>query len=312
MSQIKQFDTNNIQIVGYVKTKKLEYATGRDGGQVIRGSITMEVPVQQQDGSVQLNNIRVNVYQSQFFKSGKQNPFYEGFDTVIREYVAKDDDAEHATYARVNGDLSWNVYTNRSGQTVESNRLSARSLSRVDPNTVKPKAVGTLDIYVSDYKEHLEHGEPTNTYDVKGFYIGYNGKVNNMIDFVAPAVMYEKDLRGCWTIGYHINNYAVVDKQQDEAADGFGVIEEVKSYSYVNNMQITGAQSNKIQVDEEQAQGAIKEIRQQLVREENTVETVSGFGNTQAAGNPFASASQAPAGQPSSNNTAFDPEDLPF
>lgn len=304
MSNIKQFDNNSIQIVGYVKTKNIEYATGKDGGQVIRGSITMEVPIQQQDGSVQLNNIRVNVYQSQLFKSGKPNPFYEGFETVLREYVAKDEDAEHATYARVSGDISWNVYTNKNGQTVETNRLSARSFSRVDPNIVKPKSVGTLDVYVSDYKEHTEHGEPTNTYDVKGFYVGYNGKVNNMVDFIAPAIMYEKDLRGTWTIGFHINNYSVVDEQQDEAADGFGVIEEIRSSSYVNNIQITGAQSNRIQVDEEQAQEAINEIRQQKAREENTIGTgdISGFG-----GSPFASADK-----PSVGGSIVDNDDLPF
>ena len=282
MANLKQFDNNLFQIVGWVKSKDLNYATAKDGGRVIRGSITMEVPITQQDGSVQLNNIRVNVYQSQLFKSGKPNPFYEGFDTVLREYVAKDEDAENATYARVNGDISWNVYTNNNGQTVETNRLSARNMSRVDPNSVKPKAIGTLDVYVSDYKEHLEHGEPTNTYDVKGFYIGYNGRVNKLVDFVAPDVMYVKDLRGTWTIGYKINNYAVIDEKQEEA-DGFGFVEEVRASSYVNNMQITGAQSNRIQVDEEQAQEVINEIRQQLAREQNTqnVETVSGFGESQ-------------------------------
>lgn len=303
MSNIKQFDVNNIQIVGYVKSKNIEYAQAKDGGQVIRGSVTMEVPVTQQDGSVQLNNIRLNIYQSQFFKSGKANPYYEGFETVLREYVAKDEDAEKATYARVNGDISWNVYTNKSGQTVETNRLSARSFSRVDPNNVKPKAVGTLDVYVNDYKEHMEHGEPTNTYDVKGFYVGYNGKVNKLVDFVAPEIMYEKDLRGTWTIGYHINNYAVVDEKQDEAADGFGIIEEIRPSSYVNNMQITGAQSNRIQVDEEQAQEAINEIRQEVARVQNTVDTtVSGFG-----GNPFASTDK-----PSVGSVGIDEDDLPF
>lgn len=305
MTNIKQFDNNSIQIIGWVKSKDISYETAKDGGQVIRGSITMEVPVTQQDGSVQLNNIRVNVYQSQFFKSGKANPFYEGFETVIREYVAKDEDADNATYARVNGDISWNVYTNNAGQTVETNRLSARNMSRVDPNNVKPKAIGTLDVYVNDYKMHTEHGEPTNTYDVSGFYIGYNGKVNKLVDFVAPAIMYEKDLRGTWTIGYHINNYAVVDEKQDDAADGFGTVEEIRPNSYVNNMQITGAQSNKIQVDEEQAQEAINEIRQQVAREQNTqntVETVSGFG-----GNPFDNATKSSTG-----STTINDDDLPF
>lgn len=308
MTNIKQFSTNNFQIVGYVKSKNINYATAKDGGQVIRGSITMEVPVAQQDGSVQLNNIRVNVYQSQLFKSGKPNPFYEGFETVIREYVAKDEDAENATYARVNGDISWNVYTNNSGQTVETNRLSARSFSRVDPNKVKPKAIGTLDVYVNDYKVHTEHGEPTNTYDVNGFYIGYNGRVNKLVDFIAPAIMYEKDLRGTWTIGYKINNYAVVDDKQDEAADGFGTVEEIRPNSYVNNMQITGAQSNKIQVDEEQAQEAMNEIRQEISRTENTVESasaVSGFDG--AVNNPFDKVSQS-----SSSKVAIDSDDFPF
>lgn len=304
MTNIKQFNNNSIQVVGWVKSKDISYTTAKDGGQVVRGSVTMEVPVTQQDGSVQLNNVRLNVYQSQFFKSGKANPFYEGFETVIREYVAKDEDAENATYARANGDISWNVYTNNSGQVVENNRLSARSFSRVDPNVVKPKAVGTLDVYVNDYKEHMEHGEPTNTYDVNGFYVGYNGRVNKLVDFIAPAIMYEKGLQGTWTIGYHINNYAVVDKKQDEAADGFGTVEEIRSNSYVNNMQITGAQSNKIQVDEEQAQEAINEIRQEVAREQNTqiVETVSGFGN-----NPFGGAAKPSAANPTINN-----DDLPF
>lgn len=306
MTNIKQFETNSVQIIGYVKSKDINYATAKDGGQVIRGSITMEVPITQEDGSVQLNNIRVNVYQSQFFKSGKANPFYEGFETVIREYVAKDEDAENATYARVNGDISWNVYTNNAGQTVEINRLSARSFSRVDPNKVKPKAIGTLDVYVSDYKAHTEHGEPTDTYDVKGFYIGYNGKANKLVNFVAPAIMYEKGLHGTWTIGYHINNYAVVDEQQDEVADGFGTVEEIKPNSYVNNMQITGAQSNKIQVDEEQAQEAINEIRQEVARVQNTVDTtVSGFGG--AMKSPFASTNSQ-----SSDNVTVDNDDLPF
>lgn len=303
MTNIKQFDNNSVQIIGYVKSKDINYATAKDGGQVIRGNITMEVPITQEDGSVQLNNIRVNVYQSQFFKSGKANPFYEGFETVLREYVAKDEDAENATYARVNGDISWNVYTNNSGQTVETNRLSARSFSRVDPEKVKPKAIGTLDVYVNDYKEHMEHGEPTNTYDVDGFYIGYNGKANKLVNFVAPAIMYEKGLQGTWTIGYHINNYAVVEEQKDEVADGFGTVEEIKPNSYVNNMQITGAQSNRIQVDEEQAQEAINEIRQEVARVQNTVDTtVSGFG-----GSPFANSDKQNAG-----GTVVDDEDLPF
>ena len=301
MTNIKQFDNNSIQIVGWVKSKDINYSTAKDGGRVIRGNITMEVPITQQDGSVQLNNIRVNVYQSQLFKSGKPNPFYEGFETVLKEYVAKDEDPENATYARVNGDISWNVYTNNNGQTVETNRLSARNMSRVDPNKVKPKAIGTLDVYVSDYKEHLEHGEFNNTYDVNGFYIGYNGRVNKLVDFVAPEIMYSKDLRGTWTIGYRINNYAVVDEKQ-EAADGFGVVEEIRPMSYVNNMQITGAQSNRIQVDEEQAQEAINEIRQQLAREQNTVETVSGFDT-----NPFGGATK-----PSAPSATIKEDDLPF
>lgn len=305
MTNIKQFDTNSFQIVGYVKTKNLSYATAKDGGRVIRGSITMEVPITQQDGSVQLNNIRVNVYQNQLFKSGKPNPFYEGFETVLREYKSKDEDPENATYARVNGEISWNVYTNNAGQTVETNRLSARGLHRVDPNSVKPKAIGTLDVYVSDYKEHLEHGEFNNTYDVKGFYVGYNGRVNQLVDFIAPAIMYEKDLRGTWTIGYKINNYAVIDEKQNDAADGFGFVEEVRASSYVNNMQITGAQSNRIQVDEEQAQEAINEIRQQVAREQNTqntVGTVSGFGE-----NPFNDTTK-----PSAGSATINDDDLPF
>ena len=303
MTNIKQFDNNSVQIIGYVKSKDISYATAKDGGQVIRGNITMEVPITQEDGSVQLNNIRVNVYQSQFFKSGKANPFYEGFETVLREYVAKDEDADNTTYARVNGDISWNVYTNNSGQTVETNRLSARSFSRVDPEKVKPKAIGTLDVYVNDYKTHTEHGEPTNTYDVDGFYIGYNGKANKLVNFVTPAIMYEKGLQGTWTIGYHINNYAVVEEQKDEVADGFGTVEEIKPNSYVNNMQITGAQSNRIQVDEEQAQEAINEIRQEVARVQSTVDTtVSGFG-----GSPFANSDR-----PSAGGTVVDDEDLPF
>ena len=304
MTSIKQFDNNSFQIVGWVKSKDINYSTAKDGGRVIRGNITMEVPVTQQDGSVQLNNIRVNVYQSQLFKSGKPNPFYEGFDTVIKEYVAKDEDAENATYARVNGDISWNVYTNNAGQTVETNRLSARNMSRVDPANVKPKAIGTLDAYVSDYKEHLEHGEFNNTYDVKGFYIGYNSRVNKLVDFIAPSVMYEKDLRGTWTIGYRINNYAVIDEKQEEA-DGFGFVEEVRASSYVNNMQITGAQSNRIQIDEEQAQEVVNEIRQQLAREQNTQntdETVSGFGD-----NPFINDAKPSPAKATINN-----DDLPF
>ena len=304
MTNIKQFDNNSFQIVGWVKSKDINYSTAKDGGRVIRGNITMEVPIAQQDGSVQLNNIRVNVYQSQLFKSGKPNPFYEGFDTVLKEYVAKDEDAENATYARVNGDVSWNTYTNNSGQVVETNRLSARNVSRIDHSSVKPKAIGTLDVYVSDYKEHLEHGEPTNTYDVKGFYIGYNGRVNKLIDFVAPEIMYSKDLRGTWTIGYKINNYAVIEEKQEDA-DGFGTVEEIRPMSYVNNMQITGAQSNRIQIDEEQAQEAINEIRQQLTREQNTqntAETVSGFGD-----NPFINdAKQSPA------SATINDGDLPF
>lgn len=306
MTNIKAFDNNTIQIVGFIKSKDITHATAKDGGQVIRGSITMEVPVTQQDGSVQLNNIRVNVYQSQFFKSGKPNPFYEGFETVLKEYIAKDEDAENATYARVNGDISWNVYTNNSGQTVETNRLSARSFARVDSNKVKPKAIGTLDVYVSDYKPHTEHGEPTDTYDVKGFYISYNGKANKLVDFIAPAIMYEKGLQGPWTIGYRINNYAVVDEHQSEAADGFGTVEEIRPNSYVNNMEITGAQSNRIQVDEEQAQEAINEIRQEVARVQNTVETgaISGFG-----GNPFASADKPNA---SAGSVGINEDELPF
>ena len=50
MTNIKQFDNNSFQIVGWVKSKDLNYATAKDGGRIIRGSITMEVPIAQQDG----------------------------------------------------------------------------------------------------------------------------------------------------------------------------------------------------------------------------------------------------------------------
>ena len=115
--------------------------------------------------------------------------------------------------------------------------------------------------------------------------------------------MYVKDLRGTWTIGYKINNYAVIDEKQEDA-DGFGFVEEVRASSYVNNMQVTGAQSNRIKVDEEQAQEAINEIRQQLAREQNTqtVETVSGFGDSQFGG----------ATNPSPAKATVNEDELPF
>ena len=69
-------------------------------------------------------------------------------------------------------------------------------------------------------------------------------------------------------------------------------------------MQITGAQSNRIQIDEEQAQEVINEIRQQLAREQNTqtVETVSGFGESQFGD----------AENPSPAKATINNDDLPF
>lgn len=294
MVEVMKQMVNGIQVVGKLKTKDLEYIKDDNGVDVIRGNVVVEVTK-----GDKINNIRLNVYTKAQTNAGKPNGFYKGFQTVESDY--KDIDTygrENADRVLVNGDISYNVYLDSNDNLRQNNRLRANRFTRVndDPEHKEDEATGTVGVIVLGYKDQTDKdGVETGETLVKAINIGYNGRVNKLVDLQVASSMNMPDYvpeQTVFEISFDINNYVEVKKSTSESK-GFGDFKNVAvKNSFTSNLEITGgsatAEVASYDFTEDQLKEAAKSLRLQVEeaknnsaskRTENYVKHDAGFNN---------------------------------
>lgn len=310
MVELKELKGNQLSVTGTLAEKALELSTDRDGNEIIKGYI--RVQVEQND---KVNIITLNAYNRKFTKSGAENKLFAGLVTVMNEYVPLQDvngDKEKADRVNVLGDLSYNIYS-ADGETVrESNRFRMTTVHRVNGRDFEDNTYGSVPAVIESYEEDLDKdGNPTGLYKVKALTVGYGGRVGRIMNLKVDNKM-ASEMQGALPEGntgllyYNILNYVVVKKQSVDNAGGssFGQIHAVvQSNSYVSHLLVVGGaplENDELSLSEEQVQKAHEELRKQrteAISRSNGQTSVpvqtssrSGFGSDKKSetSNPFA------------------------
>ncbi len=305
---LKELKGNQLSVNGTLVEKNLELTKDRNGAEVIKGYI--RVQVKQND---KVNEITFNVYNRKFTKSGAENKLFAGFVTVMNDYKSLQDvngDEEKADRVNVFGDLSYNVYS-ADGETVrESNRFRATTVHRVNGQNTKDESYGSIPTVIEGYDEDLDKdGNPTGYTKVKGFTVGFGGRVGKVMDLKVSNDM-GAEMQGMFpegttgTLFYRVANYVVVKEQAvNNTSAGFGEIHAVvKSNSYVRHLEIVGGQpleNDELALTEAQIQEAHEALRQQRV------EAISRAANKPAT-------KPAPQAKPAGFGSAVKNETNPF
>lgn len=310
MSELRELKGNELSVVGVLAEKNLELSTDREGMEVIKGYLRVQV-----EENEKVSSITFNVYNRKFTKSGTQNKLFAGFVTVMNDYVALADvngDLDKADRVRVVGDLSYNIYST-DGETVrESNRFRATLINRVNGQNLEDSTYGAIPVVVESYDEDLDRdGNSTGFHNVKAFTVSYGGRVGRALDLKVSDEM-SSEMEGAFPEGstgllfYRVMNYVVVKKQSVDNAGGssFGEIHAVvQQNSYVRQLLVVGGkplENDDLNLSEDEIQKAHEALRQQKVeaisRANNKTSTPTkparqeGFGTTPKSGtsNPFA------------------------
>lgn len=137
MAELKSLE-NTVDVVGRVKEVNLETGVTRNGKENIKGSVTVLVK-ESVDGEVRSHDIRVQVYSNKFKANGDINGLYSGYETVMNEYksIADTGNEQEADLVHVQGELALNEYVGQDGKRHSNNRVEARFFNRIDKDQAK-------------------------------------------------------------------------------------------------------------------------------------------------------------------------------
>ena len=305
---LKELKGNQLSVNGTLAEKNLELTKDRNGNEIIKGFI--RVQVKEND---KVNSITFNVYNRKLTKAGNVNKLYAGLVTVLNEYKSLDEvngDESQADRVNVIGDLSYDVYSADGENVKESNRFRAVRCHRVNGQNTKDESYGSIQMVVENYDEDLDReGNPTGYTKVKGFTVGFGGRVGKVMDLKVSNDM-GAEMQGMFpegttgTLFYRVANYVVVKEQAvNNTSAGFGEIHAVvKSNSYVRHLEIVGGQpleNDELALTEAQIQEAHEALRQQRV------EAISRAANKPAT-------KPAPQAKPAGFGSAVKNETNPF
>lgn len=266
--------SNNVEIVGLLKTNGLEEKTTKSGKEAVMGNVTIEVS----DGT-NTHNIRVSAYAGKFKKNGDVSKLFTSMQTVATEY--KDIDTygrEEADMVSITGSISGNDYVGQDGNVRSSNQIRGVFFKRLDDKSVKQHAYATVESIVNGYTEAMDaEGFPAGDLNVEAYTIGYNGTVIELKDMTIGkelaaqfSQLYVPGSTGALTI--KLNNYAVEDEAPAEVAEthGFGSTDKVSNNtfsSYVANYEIIGGDvpmDNGLELTPEEIDEVLTRRKQQL------------------------------------------------
>ena len=235
---------NNVTVIGLLKSKELEMKTSQAGNDYISGTLT--VVVKDKD---HVNEIKIKV-----FIMKKSQKLYKGIETVLHEY--KDADTFGSSAAdriKITGEVDLQQYYNKNDTLIRFNEIKGVFFTRLDADAdTSDRAVASVDTIIDGFEDVLDvDGLPTGMKKVKGFTVGYNGKVIPLLSAVITETLSE-DMENLYFPGttgyltYKINNYVVTETGEQEApqeaAHGFGQsntkAEEYVVKDYTNNFEI--------------------------------------------------------------------------
>lgn len=301
--------TNQLEIVGTLKSKDLEQTTNKNGIAVIRGNIVVEWKDKDH-----LQNTRVNVYATQF---GRRNPTKElpGYISAAKlfsdEYKDKDSFGEGADRIVVRGNVGYNPYVSRDGQIRETNRLSGQFFRRIDKEDGKytDHASALLSLTVTGYTDVMKDNVPTENKRVSAFNVGYGERIIPIIGLQFSMDNFDDSVIDEFTgviapgetavMEVAFNNYEVVTETPAEE-HGFGGHSQMSlATNYVNNAEIV--YSNGVVFDPEGTNGLTrdqimhaKELKDQHLADVEAKYAEGAAMNTQAPGG-FGKATQQTA-----------------
>ena len=263
---LSQFKTNTFSVVGHLKEKNLKLGTDRKGEQYLSGNIVIEaVCALAGSDTKRNNNIRVDVFQRPYTKSGRDNKLYASALEVMNNFNIGD-----KIFA--SGDLSYNSFTGRDGKLHESNRLRGLFFYHRDENT-PDRAQGEIDVVYLGQKPTRNNDEVR----LSAFTVGYNGRISKVLNLEASKDDFS-DVRTNTKVGliFSIENYTNTISDDNDLFSRIGKVRENKQQVVTNKFvnRLYAYKPEIIKGDQpthDEILSAVKELRQAKTISENTV-----------------------------------------
>ena len=301
---------NTVVIQGKIKEKALEKKsmtyTNKEGVQVTKNAITGTVTIEVNEAEKgRKHNHVVNV-----FSFEADNKVYKGLETVLAEHQVGD-------FVKVQATVDVNDFVNKNGEVTERNKLNGVFFNRITEEDKQiPCAEAKIKMVVQDY---LPVNNPDGTikeYKVKGFTVGYNGRIIPLHNLVISAELgqaiagfYPVGMNSMGELSFDVNNYLEVGNaptgQSQTMAFGRMASNVTTGGRFVNNLEIIGGlpaerqfTPEEMQVAQQSRNLALEEVKRKHAEKQNKLQSQSqvppqstpAFGTTGAVtnqGNPF-------------------------
>lgn len=262
---LQEFKKNTFTVLGSLKEKNLDIKPDRQGNQVIRGNIVVEV-VNTIGNEEYVDNIRVNVYARATTNSGNANKVYDSALAVLNKFNIGD-------RISVGGHVSYDSYTGRNGNLVELNRFNGFIFHHGGNKIDKDSSKGILDVIVMKYSP-LRNSDDLG---VSAFTVGYKGRIQKVVYLEAPKEMKETISEGKKArVYFRIENHPVTTvTESSESEEGlthaFGPKQTVTSSHFVSRLYVENADNFDFPPKHEDVLAAIKELREQTTLSQNKI-----------------------------------------
>lgn len=237
-NKLKQADAF-VRVEGILAEKNLEATKDKNGGDIIRGDITVKVD--------DTHSVVLNVYVGALTSKGAENPAYKGMNTVLNEYHSIAEVGEEAaTRVRCNrGSLQPNTFIDRNGDVRTNIRYSASFLTRVDETSKTPyypHAEFEVEGYIKTITEEKDkEGEDTGRLKVSILVPTYNSI--EPMDIMIPVDM-ANDFGNIFEPGETFRAYGVLENnvivKEREVKMALGAPRIEKDYTYIDERILTG------------------------------------------------------------------------
>lgn len=275
MSELRQ-GTNRVTIVGILKEKNLKLIN-KDGKNGVAGDLVITT------GENQEHKIKIFAYDKK--EDGTENGLYKGFKTIYDNYLSLADveDPSFATKVSIrNGSFKANDFS-IGGKLISTVEIGANFIQTAKEDE-EEKAIFEAEIFYTAIKEEVDkEGEETGRVEVKGYIVGYGGKLVP-ITFVSA----NKDIADYITSNFEKNrtgtlagNIVSTIERKIVKKEGFGKAREEEFIKTVKEFVITGGDDQLDEDDEksykiEDMKKAVKErelMIEELKNKENKKES---------------------------------------
>lgn len=237
---------NTVVIMGTIKEKNLEkiqstYTDKQTGQQVtkdvIRGNVIVEVADKERGRT---HNHKIEVYRYE-----ADNNIYKGLETVLAEHQVGD-------FIKATANVEANDFVDKEGNIVERNKLTGIFFNRVTNEAEQiPCAEAKIKMVVENYLPVNNADGTIKHYQVKGFTVGYNGRIIPLHNVVigqelgeAIAGFYPVGMNSMGELSFDVNNFleTTTTPVQQTATVGFGrqATHVTTGGKFVNNLEIIG------------------------------------------------------------------------